>query len=153
VLGTQAQTDGELSNLLFTVQRTFWTQVQMPPQSAPPAFGSQVSLGSSVQRPKPGQGFPVIPPHETFVLMHFPVAGSQSVPAGHSTAAQPVVGGGLHLQVGQPLASRTLPYSQKMSQTGGQVAGPHLPVAGSQVEPAGHSTAAQRSPVLGTQAQ
>src|SRR5262249_49922121 len=141
--GTQAQTDGELSNLLFAEQRTFWTQLQMPPQSAPPAFGSQPSLGSSTQRPMPGQGLPINPPHETFVSMHlpvagsqiepagqrtaahafgdgmhFPVVGSQVEPAGHRTAAHRSVGGGLHLQVGQPFASRTLPYWQKIVQTG-----------------------------------
>jgi hypothetical protein len=133
--GTQVQTEGELSKVLVVVQRTFWTQLQMPAQSAPPAAGSQLSLGSSTQRPNPGHGFPVNPPHATFAPMHLPVAGSQAEPAGQSTAAQALVvmhlpvagsqvepagqstaaqalGGGLHLQVGQPLASATLPYWQ-----------------------------------------
>jgi hypothetical protein len=110
--GTHVQTEGELSNVLFAVHRTFWTQLQMPAQSAPPAAGSQLSLGSSTQRPNPGHGFPANPPQATFALTHFPVAGSQLEPVGHSTAAQRFVGGGLHLQVGQPLASGTLPYWQ-----------------------------------------
>src|SRR5216117_501188 len=49
----QAQTDGELSNFLSEVQSTVSTQVQMPPQSAPPWFGSQLSLGSSTHLPPP----------------------------------------------------------------------------------------------------
>jgi hypothetical protein len=40
---TQAQTDGELSNTVVVVQATVWMQVQTPAQSAPPAFGSQLS--------------------------------------------------------------------------------------------------------------
>jgi len=37
-------------------------QMQMPPQSAPPWFGSQSSLGSSMQVPEPGHGKPAMPP-------------------------------------------------------------------------------------------
>src|SRR5262245_61790204 len=85
--GTQAQTDGEPSNLLSVGQRTFCAQLQMPPQSAPPALGSQPSLGSSTQRPAPGQGMPAIPPQRTGTGPHFPVAGSQADPAWHNTAA------------------------------------------------------------------
>src|SRR5262245_13259686 len=98
--GTQAQTEGERSNLLSVGQRTFCSQLQMPPQSAPPAFGSQPSLGSSTQRPAPGQGMPAIPPQRTGAGPHFPVVGSQVDPAGQSTAAHRLVGGGLQLQVG-----------------------------------------------------
>src|SRR5690242_19788455 len=88
-IGTQAQTAGELSNLLSVVQRTFWTQEQTPPQSAPPAFGSQPSVGSSTQRPNPGQAMPAKPPQRTGAGPHLPVVGSQVEPAGQSTAAQP----------------------------------------------------------------
>src|SRR5262245_21330693 len=44
--------------------------------------------------------------------------------------AQPIaghIGGGLQLQVGQPLASSTLPYWQAMAQTGGHIVAPPLP--------------------------
>src|SRR4051812_26844770 len=37
----------------------------MPPQSAPPAFGSQLSLGSSMHAPAPGQAIPAKPPQRT----------------------------------------------------------------------------------------
>jgi len=110
VIGTHAQTDGELSNLWVDVQRTVSTQEQMPPQSAPPWAGSQLSLGSSTHFPPPGHALPAMPPHETAFDTHLPA--SQCVPAAHFTVAHRSVGGGLHLQVGQPLASSTLPYSQ-----------------------------------------
>src|SRR6476659_4533938 len=38
----------------------------------------------------------------------------------HFSGGQTGSGGGLHLQVSQPLASLTLPYSQKMAHTGPQ---------------------------------
>jgi hypothetical protein len=108
--GTQAQTEGELSNLLSAVHATFCTHEQIPPQSAPPLAGSQLSLGSSTHLPNPGQGLPMMPPHEGPAARHFPP--SHRVPVGHSTAAHESSGGGLHLQVGQPWASSTLPYWQ-----------------------------------------
>jgi len=112
---TQAQTDGELSNLLFASHATFWTHEQTPPQSAPPRAGSQLSLGSSTHLPKPGQALPVMPPHEGPVGTHLPAL--HCVPGAHRTAEQ---GSGLHEQVGQPFASSTFPYGQAILQTGGQ---------------------------------
>jgi len=108
--GTHAQTDGEPSNFASLVQAWLWTHLQMPPQSAPPAFGSQLSLGSSAHWPCPGHAMPAKPPHVTGSATHLPE--SQCVPAAHFTVAQRSVGGGLQVQVGQPLASSTLPYSQ-----------------------------------------
>src|SRR5947208_1461414 len=109
---TQAHTDGEPSNLLSAVQSTFWTHEQIPEQSAPPDFGSQLSLGSSTHLPRPGQALPAIPPQVGPSARHLPE--SQCVPAAHFTVAQGSVGGGLHLQVAHPFASRTLPFSQKI---------------------------------------
>src|SRR5206468_10437566 len=109
-MGTHAQTEGELSNRLSAVQKTFCTQEQMPGQSAPPAVGSQVSLGSSTHLPNPGHALPANPPQDTASGAHLPA--SQCVPAAHFTVAQGSLGGGLHLQVSQPFASLTLPYSQ-----------------------------------------
>src|SRR3954468_7963414 len=86
--GTHAQTEGELSNLLLTAQATLWTHAQMPPQSAPPRVGSQLSFGSSTHLPIPGQPPPPMPPHRTEPGVHLPVVGSQSLPAGQVTAAQ-----------------------------------------------------------------
>jgi hypothetical protein len=63
---TQAQTLGELSKVAPLMHATFWTQVQIPPQSAPPALGSQESLGSSAHLPEPGQAMPPKPPQKTF---------------------------------------------------------------------------------------
>src|SRR4051812_23407036 len=60
--GTHAQTDGDGSNFEPLVQSTVSTQVQRPPQSAPPFVGSQLSFGSSTHLPMPGQGFPAMPP-------------------------------------------------------------------------------------------
>jgi hypothetical protein len=60
--GTQAQTCGDESKWDPSTQRTFSTQTQMPPQSAPPFAGSQLSLGSSTHVPPPGQGMPAMPP-------------------------------------------------------------------------------------------
>jgi hypothetical protein len=108
--GTQAQTDGELSNWLPCTQATFCTHEQIPGQSAPPAAGSQLSFGSSTHLPPPGQGAPMNPPHETPSETHLPE--SQWVPDAHITVAQGSPGGGLHAQVGQPLASTTFPYWQ-----------------------------------------
>ena len=110
LLGTQAQTAGELSNLLSVVQSTFCTHEQMPPQSAPPLAGSQLSLGSSTHLPDPGHGIPAMPPQETPFETHLPA--SQCVPEAHFTVAHGSVGGGLHAQVGQPFASGTFPYWQ-----------------------------------------
>src|SRR3954465_12134218 len=93
VAGTQAQTDGELSNLLFVVHTTFWMHEQMPPQSAPPLAGSQMSLGSSTHLPMPGQALPVMPPHDGPSATHLPA--SQWVPDAHFTVAHGSVGGGL----------------------------------------------------------
>jgi len=108
--GTQAHTDGELSKVLPWTHSTFSTHEQSPEQSAPPAAGSQLSFGLSTHLPRPGHGVPANPPHETPSEMHLPP--SQCVPAAHFTAAQGSVGGGLHWQVGQPLASSTFPYWQ-----------------------------------------
>jgi hypothetical protein len=56
--------------------------------------------------------------------MHMTGWASQWVPAAHRTAAHgSVVGGGLHLQIGQPEASSTLPCSQKIWQTGPHTGG------------------------------
>ena len=60
---------------------------QIPPQSAPPAAGSQLSFGSSTHLPRPGQAIPAIPPQRAGPGAHLPVAGSQSLPVGQSTAA------------------------------------------------------------------
>src|SRR6187549_3619086 len=100
----------------------------MPPQSAPPVLGSQLSAGSSTHCPLPGHLMAAMPPQKTLgasgtqaapdgqgALMHMTVCSSQCVPAAHFTVAHALtggVGGGLHLQVGQPWASGTLPYSQ-----------------------------------------
>src|SRR3569832_2131795 len=88
--GTQAQTAGELSNCASFAHAWFCTQVQTPPQSAPPFCGSQLSRGSSVHVPWPGQPAPVRPPHGTGVVFgtHWPVVGSHALPAGQVTAAQ-----------------------------------------------------------------
>jgi hypothetical protein len=51
VFGTHAHTLGDGSKCAPIVHNAFCTQVQSPPQSAPPLFGSQLSLGSSTQRP------------------------------------------------------------------------------------------------------
>jgi len=110
VIGTQAHTDGELSNLWVDTQSAVSRQEQMPPQSAPPWAGSQLSLGSSTHFPPPGHALPAMPPHETLSATHLPE--SQCVPAAHFTVAHRSAGAGLHRQVGQPLASKTLPYSQ-----------------------------------------
>ena len=110
VTGTQAHTEGELSNLLLAVQSTFSTHEQTPPQSAPPLAGSQLSLGSSTHLPEPGHGIPAMPPQETPFETHLPA--SQCVPDAHFTVAHGSAGGGLHPQVGQPFASRTFPYWQ-----------------------------------------
>src|SRR6516162_3812312 len=101
VCGTQEQTLGELSKTVPATHDTLSMHEQIPPQSAPPAFGSQLSLGSSTHLPRPGQGKPAMPPQPTL--------------------GPP--GGGLHVQVGQPSASSTLPYAQKMSHTGPHVCG------------------------------
>jgi hypothetical protein len=85
-------------------------QEQIPEQSAPPAAGSQLSLGLSTHLPMPGHGVPANPPHETPSETHLPA--SQWVPPAHFTVAQGSVGGGLHWQVGHPLASGTFPYWQ-----------------------------------------
>ena len=77
--GTQAQTVGELSNLLSAVQSTFCTHEQIPGQSAPPAAGSHVSFGSSAHFPWPGQATPARPPHDT---THLPA--SQRIPGPQS---------------------------------------------------------------------
>src|SRR5262245_31271419 len=61
-MGTQAHTPGEPSHLLSWSQVATISQVQMPPQSAPPWLGSQLSVGSSTQVPEPGHPRPVIPP-------------------------------------------------------------------------------------------
>ena len=116
--GTQAQTDGEPSNLLLVVQATFWTHEQSPPQSAPPFAGLQLSVGSSTHLPRPGQALPVMPPHEGPLGTHLPA--SQCVSDAQSTAAQESGGSRLHAQVGQPFASSTFPYWQAILQTGGQ---------------------------------
>ena len=96
----------------------------MPPQSAPPAVGSQLSLGSSTHLPPPGQGMPAMPPQATGFLSGTQEAtggqgaltqvtcwASQCVPAAQRTVAHGS-GAGLHWHVGQPLESSTLPYSQ-----------------------------------------
>lgn len=87
--GTQAQMAGELSNCASFAHAWFCTQVQTPPQSAPPFCGSQPSLGSSMQVPWPGQLPPVRPPQRTGGVFgtHWPVVGSQSLPVGQVTAA------------------------------------------------------------------
>jgi hypothetical protein len=110
VMGTQAQTEGELSKRLVVVQSTVSTHEHTPGQSAPPAAGSQESYGLSTQRPDPGHGLPASPPQATPSGAHLPE--SQWVPAAHFTVAHGSVGGGLQPQVGQPLASLTFPYSQ-----------------------------------------
>ncbi|MEO7670221.1 MAG: hypothetical protein ABIW57_12835 [Polyangia bacterium] len=118
-------------------QKTFCTHWQMPPQSAPPLAGSHESFGSSTHFPAPGQGLPAKPPQLTVgtsathwamglqgAFTHSTFFASQCVPAAQRTVAQGSTasgGGGLHLQVAQPLPSSTLPYSQKIVQTGGQV--------------------------------
>src|SRR6266700_3544256 len=63
--GTHEQTLGELSNFVPATQATFWMHWHMPPQSAPPLFGSQLSLGSSTHLPKPGHWMPAMPPQNT----------------------------------------------------------------------------------------
>src|SRR5215831_12096490 len=63
---THAQTDGELSKAAPAVHITFCAQEQIPGQSAPPAAGSQPSLGSSTHFPFPGHAAPESPPQETF---------------------------------------------------------------------------------------
>src|SRR3954469_18278268 len=62
---TQAQTDGEESKWEPRTQSSVSMHSHTPPQSAPPFVGSQLSLGSSTQRPAPGQGMPAIPPQKT----------------------------------------------------------------------------------------
>jgi len=123
--GTQAQTLGELSNLDPCTQKTLCTHWQRPKQSVSPLLGSQLSVGSSAQRPVPGQSIPANPPQRTAgasatqlaiggqgAWIHWTTVASQCVPAAQRTVAQgsSVTGGGLHLQVWQPSASRTLPY-------------------------------------------
>src|SRR4051812_12148630 len=61
--GTHEQTAGDESNFEPLTQRTVSTHEQMPPQSAPPLAGSQLSVGSSTHLPIPGQALPVMPPH------------------------------------------------------------------------------------------
>lgn len=80
-------------------------------------------------------------------FMHMTGWASQWVPAAHRTAAHgSVVGGGLHLQVGQPEASSTLPCSQKIWQTGPHTGGgggtTHAQIVGegSKTSPFTHST-------------
>ena len=63
-----------------------------------------------MQVPAPGHALPANPPQETPSGMHLPE--SQCVPPPQSTVAHGSVGGGLHPQVPQPLASTTLPYGQ-----------------------------------------
>ena len=58
----QAQTLGVLFHCIPIVQVAVLVQVQIPPQSAPPIFGSQLSFGSSMQSPMPGHGRPAKPP-------------------------------------------------------------------------------------------
>src|SRR5262249_18532390 len=87
----------------------FWKHWHTPPQSAPPALEVQPPVGSSTHLPIPGHLIPPRPPQRTLGM-----------------------GGGLHAQVGQPLASSTLPYSQKMSQTG-----PHMGGLGTHLQTAG----------------
>src|SRR6185295_2713675 len=97
---TQAQTLGELSNTAPFTQATVCTQPQMPPQSAPPALGSQSSLGSSAHLPPPGQGVPANPPQRTTsasgtqaatggqgARTHWTSSATQWLPASHSTVA------------------------------------------------------------------
>jgi hypothetical protein len=108
--GTQAQTDGSPLKTELAVQSTFCTHEQIPGQSAPPAAGSQPSLGLSTHLPSPGHGIPASPPQETPSETHFPV--SQWVPDAHFTVAHGSGGGGLQAQVGQPFASGTFPYWQ-----------------------------------------
>lgn len=50
----QAQTFGELSNVVPLMQATVWMHWQMPAQSVP-LWGSHLSVGSSTHLPPPGQ--------------------------------------------------------------------------------------------------
>src|SRR3954454_2066529 len=70
--GTQAQTEGEESKWDPRTQSCVSMHSHTPPQSAPPFVGSQLSLGSSTQRPPPGQGMPAIPPQKTEPLSSSP---------------------------------------------------------------------------------
>src|SRR5205814_1940768 len=76
--GTQAQTSGELSNRDVVVHRTVWMHWQMPPQSAPPVAGSQLSAGLSTHLPPPGHLMPAMPPQLTGFL-----SGTQAATGGH----------------------------------------------------------------------
>src|SRR5688572_9186503 len=62
--GTQSQTSGDGSNTLPSMHRASALQEQTPPQSAPPCSGSQSSLGSSPQLPRPGHGNAAMPPQK-----------------------------------------------------------------------------------------
>jgi hypothetical protein len=107
---TQLHTLGELSNTVPAAHATFWTQLQMPPQSAPPAFGSQLSLGSSTHAPRPGQAIPAMPPQRTSgasgtqdaiggqgAVTHRTCSSTQCVPGPQSIVAHEWGGGGVGL--------------------------------------------------------
>jgi len=62
----QAHTDGEPSQMRSDGQAPAGClQTHTPMQSAPPALGSQLSVGSSWQLPLPGHGLPLNPPQLT----------------------------------------------------------------------------------------
>jgi hypothetical protein len=60
--GTQAHTEGDGFQTVPLLQSAMTRQAQMPPQSAPPRRGWQLSLGSSSQLPPPAQRIPAMPP-------------------------------------------------------------------------------------------
>jgi hypothetical protein len=73
---TQVQTLGDESKREPSAHFASAWHEQIPPQSAPPRFGSQSSLGSSTQLPRPGQRMPAIPPQKG--------ASSPGPPLGHA---------------------------------------------------------------------
>jgi len=109
-VGVQAQTWGSEFHSLPWMQSTVAgpMQVQMPPQSAPPFLGSQLSLGSSMHSPAPGHGRPAKPPQCCGL-------GSGSVGGGHSCLVQPSPGWvqmpQLGLQQVSPAAQVLVPHS------------------------------------------
>jgi hypothetical protein len=68
------------------LQKPNGAQMQIPPQSAPPNHGLQLSVGSSTHMPLPGHGNAAMPPQVFFVLESgVQMPASQCVPEAHFT--------------------------------------------------------------------
>ena len=107
--GTHSATGGQGA----VTQTTGFTRQTVPAGQSAAAHGFGAVSGTQVGWGSQG------------ALTHITSRSSQRCPIGHCTGAQPVEGGGLHSQVGHPLASFLLPWGQAMAvQTRGGQLGP-----------------------------